>query len=134
MLVGAIGCVFAVAQRTGATTFDLPPETATLRTGPHSEDAVICIGCHSADYIATQPRPADPSKFWQAEVQKMRTAYGAPIDDEQAKAIVEYLATAYRLRVRAPAAKCLLGMAVWPWVLKLRTARDGPDAVRVHSW
>jgi hypothetical protein len=35
------------------------------------------------------------SAFWEAEVQKMIKVYGAPIDQNDVKAIVDYLAQAY---------------------------------------
>jgi hypothetical protein len=33
--------------------------------------------------------------LWEAEVAKMRNAYKAPLSDDEAKVIVEYLARAY---------------------------------------
>jgi hypothetical protein len=33
--------------------------------------------------------------LWEAEVAKMRNAYKAPLSDDEAKAIVEYLTRAY---------------------------------------
>jgi hypothetical protein len=55
-----------------------------------------CTGCHSADYINTQPRgPKFKIDFWQAEVTKMIKLYGAPIDDDDVGKIVEYLAATY---------------------------------------
>ena len=75
----------------------LPEETATLKPGPNREVAQNnCTGCHSADYIGTQPQSIKPRKdFWQTEVTKMIKAYGAPVDDADAKAIAEYLAKNY---------------------------------------
>lgn len=77
--------------------YQLPPETATLAPGPNVEVAQSnCTGCHSADYITTQPRSfPDPHAFWSAEVAKMRSAYGAPIADKDVPLIVTYLATTY---------------------------------------
>jgi hypothetical protein len=74
-----------------------PPETVALAPGLDRDVAQgICSACHSVDYIATQPRPQkDPLAFWTAEVAKMRGPYGAPIDDADAKKIVEYLAATY---------------------------------------
>jgi sulfite dehydrogenase (cytochrome) subunit B len=55
-----------------------------------------CSGCHSADYINTQPRNAkSKTDFWQAEVTKMIKVYGAPIDNADVAKIVEYLAATY---------------------------------------
>lgn len=74
-----------------------PPETAKLAPGPNLEVAQSHCGiCHSVDYIATQPRSfANPRAVWTAEVTKMRKAYGAPMSDEDAAKIVDYLVAAY---------------------------------------
>lgn len=53
-----------------------------------------CLACHSADYVTTQPRGM-PEAFWAGEVAKMRTAYGAPMSDDDAKAVVRYLSATY---------------------------------------
>jgi len=72
-----------------------PAETSRLLEGPGLAKAqTYCLACHSADYVTTQPR-GKPASFWEAEVAKMRTAYGAQIPDEDGKAIVAYLTTAY---------------------------------------
>ena len=78
-------------------SYELPAETATLAPGPNLELAQQnCMGCHSADYIATQPRKlANPRGFWQAEVTKMRSVYGAPIEADSVPKIVDYLAQTY---------------------------------------
>src|SRR4051812_11837623 len=70
-------------------SYDLPEETATLKPGPNVELAQgNCMGCHSVDYIITQPRgPQFKKDFWQAEVTKMIKVYGAPIDDSDASKI-----------------------------------------------
>lgn len=78
------------------TPYELPPETPQLKPGEHMELAMThCLGCHSLDYIATQPAAVPPG-FWQASVTKMRTVFGAPIPDEDAAKIVAYLNAAYR--------------------------------------
>jgi sulfite dehydrogenase (cytochrome) subunit B len=78
-------------------TYTLPEETAAFRPGPNLDVVQNnCTGCHSADYINTQPRgPKYKKDFWQAEVTKMIKTYGAPIDDSDVPAIVEYLAATY---------------------------------------
>ena len=64
-----------------------PPE---LRPGPGSEAfRNNCLICHSARYVTMQPRFT--KAVWQAEVQKMITAYGATITPANKDAIVEYL-------------------------------------------
>jgi mono/diheme cytochrome c family protein len=53
-----------------------------------------CGSCHSLDYIKMNS-PFLNHAGWQAEVTKMIKTYGAPITDEDAKAILDYLATNY---------------------------------------
>jgi cytochrome c553 len=78
-------------------SYALPDETAAFKPGPNLEAAQNnCTGCHSADYIPTQPRgPKFKKDFWAAEVTKMIKAYGAPIDEADVPKIVEYLAATY---------------------------------------
>jgi sulfite dehydrogenase (cytochrome) subunit B len=74
--------------------YQLPAETAELKPGPGVDTAAVCQACHSADYISTQPSRKGKA-FWQAEVQKMIKAYKAPIGDNDAAVIVNYLAATY---------------------------------------
>jgi mono/diheme cytochrome c family protein len=78
-------------------SYPLPDETAAFRPGPGIEAAQNnCTGCHSADYINTQPRgPKYKKDFWQVEVTKMIKLYGAPIDEKDVGKIVDYLAATY---------------------------------------
>ena len=89
-LIGA--ATLALAE---PVTYDLPEETAVLKTGPGLEAAQSnCTACHSADYLAMQP-PKQGKAFWDAEVTKMIKTYGAPIAEADAKAIADYLAQTY---------------------------------------
>jgi sulfite dehydrogenase (cytochrome) subunit B len=74
--------------------YQLPPETAELKPGPGVETAIVCTACHSADYISTQPS-GKRKAFWQAEVQKMIKVYKAPIGEDDAAVIANYLAATY---------------------------------------
>jgi hypothetical protein len=74
--------------------YQLPPETAELKPGPGVDTAAVCQACHSADYIATQPS-GEGKAFWQGEVQKMIKAYKAPIGEDDASTIANYLASTY---------------------------------------
>ena len=76
-------------------TYKLPQETTTLRPGPGDETAIICLACHSADYMSTQP-PGKGRAFWDAEVQKMIKVYQAPISSGDAAVIADYLAAVYQ--------------------------------------
>lgn len=53
-----------------------------------------CGTCHSLDYVQMNS-PYPDHKLWTAEVTKMIKTFGAPIDDNDAKAIIEYLAKNY---------------------------------------
>jgi len=53
-----------------------------------------CVACHSLDYIVGNS-PFMNRQVWDAEVTKMIKAFGAPISDADAKAIVDYLVANY---------------------------------------
>jgi mono/diheme cytochrome c family protein len=53
-----------------------------------------CAACHTLAYIPMNS-PFLNAAGWDAEVTKMIKAYGAPIDDEDAKAIAAYLKVNY---------------------------------------
>lgn len=68
---------------------------APLQPGPGSEAAATnCNVCHTSDYIIMNSVFLTPDG-WKAEVTKMRTAFGAPIDDATAARILSYLAAHY---------------------------------------
>ena len=60
-----------------------------------------CGACHSLDYIRMNS-PFMTPQVWEAEVEKMIKAYGAPIEDKDAKTIVEYLTANYAGPTTAP--------------------------------
>jgi sulfite dehydrogenase (cytochrome) subunit B len=69
----------------------------TIELKPGSGKEVVetnCGSCHSLDYILTNA-PFLTAKVWDAEVTKMIKAYGAPIEEGDAKKIVEYLTAVY---------------------------------------
>jgi mono/diheme cytochrome c family protein len=101
-LVLPLACAAIAGLAPGSATaapvsYKLPDETAAFKPGPNLEVVQNnCTGCHSADYINTQPRgPKFKKDFWQAEVTKMIKLYGAPIDDADVGRIVDYLAATY---------------------------------------
>ncbi len=72
----------------------LPNITTELKPGEGKATAdIYCIMCHSLDYITMQP--AFPRAQWTATVNKMIKTFGAPIKDEEAKIIINYLAMQY---------------------------------------
>lgn len=88
----ALALVAAAADK----TITLPEDHAyaELKPGPGVEATrTHCLTCHSTDYIVMQPR--GDAKQWQAVVTKMIKVFGAPIGDQDARAIVEYLAATY---------------------------------------
>ena len=61
-----------------------------MPAGPGRETLLTsCVVCHTPRYVLDQP-PL-PRKTWQAEIDKMRSTYGAPVSDADAPAILEYL-------------------------------------------
>jgi hypothetical protein len=79
-----------------ATPFELKsvkidlPDSDKMFPGPGS-DAINnnCLACHSAGMVLNQPELS--KQAWAAEVNKMITAYKAPVTPEDVGAIVEYL-------------------------------------------
>jgi cytochrome c5 len=73
-------------------------ENLTLKAGA-GRDVVEhrCITCHSLDYL-TMNAPFLDRQGWQTEVNKMITAFGAPIEPTDTKIIVDYLVTNYGSR------------------------------------
>ena len=53
-----------------------------------------CVICHSLEYIPSNA-PAMDRAAWQKTVQKMRERFGAPINDEEAQSILDYLSATY---------------------------------------
>lgn len=94
---GAAALAVSLAAGAKPVTYTPPVETATLAAGPNLELAQAkCAGCHSVDYITTQPRSfANPRALWTAEVTKMRKVYGAQLTDDEAARIVDYLVATY---------------------------------------
>ncbi|WP_018964158.1 hypothetical protein [Ancylobacter sp. FA202] len=98
-LLAGLSLALALTGAAGATplSYELPDETAELRPGPQPGFEAAqdnCMVCHSVDYINTQP-PGKGAAFWQSEVQKMVHVYHAPVSEEDAKAIADYLAKTY---------------------------------------
>lgn len=72
----------------------LPVPVVSLKEGPGKDiTSSYCRICHSLDYITTQQK--FPKAKWQAEVTKMIKVYGAPISEENARTIADYIATHY---------------------------------------
>ena len=77
------------SQTVGAT------EITSLRDGAGRDLTVgRCIICHSIEYIPSNA-PVMNRSAWQKSIQKMREKFGAPITDEEAQQILDYLAANY---------------------------------------
>jgi hypothetical protein len=75
-------------------SIDLPVIQVDLKPGPGVEKtSALCTICHSLDYITMQP-PFSRAQ-WTGTVTKMVKVMGAPISEDDAKTIIEYLSTSY---------------------------------------
>lgn len=59
-------------------------------------DATVarCVICHSVDYIE-MVAPVMSQKAWEKTVRKMIDTFGAPVSEEEAKQILDYLSEHY---------------------------------------
>jgi cytochrome c5 len=70
-------------------------ETVHLTDAPeHDMVASRCVTCHSLDYI-TMNAPVLDRAGWEKTIRKMIDRFGAPISDEEARQLLDYLATNY---------------------------------------
>jgi cytochrome c5 len=72
-----------------------PVATRELKEGP-GRDVTIdrCVVCHSLEYIPANA-PAMDRATWQKTIQKMKDRFGAPMTDDEAREILDYLAANY---------------------------------------
>jgi hypothetical protein len=84
--------VLALLAGQGALASDIP---MPLKAGPGDDVTnAYCNACHTSNYIIMNSVFLTPEQ-WKAEVSKMRSGYGAPIDDATAAAITVYLSAQY---------------------------------------
>lgn len=89
--------IFLAAMITvlGNTAAHADEQPVPLKDAPgHDVVENNCAACHSLDYPRTNASFMD-RKMWQAEVDKMMNIYGAPLEANDAKAIVDYLTKNY---------------------------------------
>jgi sulfite dehydrogenase (cytochrome) subunit B len=92
-LAGA-GRLPRAAEPKGAPA-QLQEEPIQLKDAPGRDlTAGRCNICHSLEYIPSNA-PAMNRAVWQKEVLKMKDRFGAPITDEEAKQILDYLDGSY---------------------------------------
>jgi cytochrome c5 len=91
LAIGTLRVQPAVAQeQKGERTIELPRVEEKLPEGPGREVVMsACVLCHSTRYITMQP--AMGREVWVASVDKMRKVFGAPVTNEQAEVVVDYL-------------------------------------------
>jgi nitrate reductase cytochrome c-type subunit len=69
----------------------LPVSTRLFPAGEGAETANSqCLLCHSVEMVLTQPSRSEAQ--WKETINKMRTAYGAPLPADQVDALATYLA------------------------------------------
>jgi hypothetical protein len=89
VLIAAMTAVAGLASQAAERSIELKPGAGLDRVIAH------CGGfCHSLDYIPMNGGFLDTAG-WNAEVAKMINAFGAQIDQADAKVIAEYLGTNY---------------------------------------
>jgi mono/diheme cytochrome c family protein len=80
----------ARAQDSAVKSIELPKYQPHLPAGAGRElFASACLSCHSTRYISMQP--VVPVTKWEENVKKMIKTYGAPIAEDQAPALAQYL-------------------------------------------
>lgn len=89
----ATGIVFSWAQDT-THSINLSEARVELKPGEgFTKVETFCNICHSLDYIIMQPKLTKPQ--WTGTVTKMIKVFGAPITEEDAKLIANYLVAQY---------------------------------------
>jgi len=97
-----ISVVFILRSTEAAETEDksavksiiLPVINVELKEGAGKDKvAVFCNICHSTDYITMQP--LFPADTWSAIVHKMIVVYGAPVNEDASRTIINYLSSNY---------------------------------------
>ncbi len=68
-------------------------ESVRLKDGGGKETVTAqCVMCHSLDYI---PMNANNREGWEKTVNKMINVMGTPIEEDDKKIIIDYLASRY---------------------------------------
>jgi sulfite dehydrogenase (cytochrome) subunit B len=81
-------------QKDSVKSIKLPVMVFELADGPNRDKASgFCAICHGTEYIPMQPKMSKAQ--WTATVTKMIKTFGAPVPQEDADRIIEYLAGAY---------------------------------------
>lgn len=91
----ALSVVGAMALMLGAGLASAGEETIALRDAPGRDlTTAFCATCHSLDYIEMNAEVFDRAG-WEKSVRKMIDRFGAPISEQEARTIGDYLAENY---------------------------------------
>ena len=90
----ALGLAWAQPPHTSpipihSVAVNLPASSSEFPPGPGSDKAGQCLICHSAGMVLKQP--ALTQAEWKAEINKMRTVYGAPIAESDVDGLSVYM-------------------------------------------
>jgi hypothetical protein len=102
LFAGALGGSLAWSQATTSTSaastarwqwssvsVELPTSETSFPPGDGVEITAQCLICHSAGMVLSQP-PLTRDQ-WLGEINKMRSAYGAPLPADQVDRLADYL-------------------------------------------
>lgn len=84
-----------LAGTASSLSYTPPEEVVPVRLSGDDAEVVRanCMGCHSLDYIASQP--TKDAAFWTATVHKMVTVYGAPVEPADADKVAAVLTATF---------------------------------------
>ncbi len=93
--LAALAAALSLAVIAAASTAAADESRVVLKDAP-GRDLVLanCVICHSLDYVQMNSTFLD-RKGWEASVNKMIKAFGAPVSPEDAQGIIDYLARNY---------------------------------------
>jgi len=92
MRIYAIAVLLTVATATYSAAEEKPVQ---LKNAPGLDKVEgNCASCHSLDYVLMNS-PFPSAAAWDATITKMIKAFGAPIDEADAKVIADYLKKNY---------------------------------------
>ena len=124
-LAACLALMFAAAPAAQALEIQLPQETASYQPSELPGYRLVqqnCMTCHAAQYVSSQPSSLGRA-YWDATVKKMKTAYGAPLRDEDLPVMADYLVKTYGAeRSATPAAAASPAPAVSAAPAKARDA------------
>lgn len=88
----------SAGQEGAVKSMTLPVVETRLKEGEGIDKVMTnCNICHSVDYITMQPQ--FPNAKWSEIVHKMINVFGAPISEDDAQIIINYLADRYGPKV-----------------------------------